>query len=272
MLKIGDFSKLSRLSIRMLRHYDELGLLVPESTDDVTGYRYYSEEQLTVAGRICALKEMGFGLAAIIEMLRHFDEPAILAEYLTARRREVQAEADQIRRRLLLLDNAIERLRKDDSAMDYNVTVKTIPQRYVASVRKKIPAYNEEGILWQIMMSETARMNLQCADGYHTIAIFHDKEHKETDVDVEIQYAVKGNYENTEHVIFKTMPPVEVASATYKGSYDYIGKVNQAVANWVKENGYEFSDAMFCIYHVSPAETQNPDELVTEVCFPVKKM
>ena len=40
MLKIGDFSKLSRISIRMLRHYDEIGLLVPESIDSATGYRY----------------------------------------------------------------------------------------------------------------------------------------------------------------------------------------------------------------------------------------
>lgn len=56
MLKIGDFSKLSRISIRMLRHYDELGLLVPKSKDDFTGYRYYAEEQLTIAGRIAALR------------------------------------------------------------------------------------------------------------------------------------------------------------------------------------------------------------------------
>lgn len=42
MLKIGDFSKLSRISIRMLRHYNEIGLLIPESIDDFTGYRYYS--------------------------------------------------------------------------------------------------------------------------------------------------------------------------------------------------------------------------------------
>jgi len=255
----------------MLRHYNELGLLVPKSTDSFTGYRYYSEDQLTVAGRIHALKDMGFSLAAITEILRNYDDPKTLSDYLTVKRIEVQVESDEIKRRLLLLENAIERLRKDDSAMDYNVTIKTIPQRYVASVRKKIPAYNEEGILWQILMSETASMNLQCAEGYNTIAIFHDKEHKETDVDVEIQYAVKGSYENTEHVIFKTVPPVEVASATYKGSYDNIGTVNQAVANWVNDNRYEFSNAMFCIYHVSPAETQNPDELVTEVCFPVKR-
>lgn len=61
-VKIGDFSKLSRISIRMLRHYNEIGLLIPESIDDFTGYRYYSEAQLPVANRITALKDMGFSL------------------------------------------------------------------------------------------------------------------------------------------------------------------------------------------------------------------
>ena len=56
MLRIGDFSKLSRISIRMLRHYDEIGLLHPDSVDDFTGYRYYSEAQLPLAGRIQTLK------------------------------------------------------------------------------------------------------------------------------------------------------------------------------------------------------------------------
>ena len=55
MLKIGEFSKLSRISIRMLRHYDETGLLRPTEIDRFTGYRYYCEDQLPVAGRIAAL-------------------------------------------------------------------------------------------------------------------------------------------------------------------------------------------------------------------------
>ena len=75
MLKIGDFSKLSRISIRMLRHYDELGLLVPKTTDDFTGYRYYAEDQLPVAGRIAALRDMGFGLSAVTEILKNYENP-----------------------------------------------------------------------------------------------------------------------------------------------------------------------------------------------------
>ena len=63
MFKIGEFSKLSRISIRMLRHYDEIGLLVPEETDPWTGYRRYAAAQLMTANRITALRGLGFSLA-----------------------------------------------------------------------------------------------------------------------------------------------------------------------------------------------------------------
>jgi DNA-binding transcriptional MerR regulator len=271
MLKIGDFSKLSRISIRMLRHYDEIGLLVPKTTDSFTSYRYYGEDQLPVASRITALKDMGFGLSTIGEILKSYDNPQALADFLAIKQAEVLAEAEETGRRLLLLDTAIKRLRKDDTAMNYNVILKNLPERYVASVRKVIPSYNQEGILWNLMMTETAPLQMQLADNCCSLAIFHDEGYKENDVDVEIQITVKGSYPDTEHVVFKTTPVVEIASATYKGSYEQLTAVNRAVANWVNDNDFEFNGAMFCIYHVSPAQTQNPAELVTEVCYPVKK-
>ena len=66
MLKIGEFSKLSRVSVRMLRHYDEIGLLKPAEIDRFTDYRYYREDQLPIVCRITALKDMGFSLADIV--------------------------------------------------------------------------------------------------------------------------------------------------------------------------------------------------------------
>lgn len=271
MLKIGEFSKLSRISIRMLRHYDELGLLVPKVTDNFTGYRYYGSDQLPIAGRIVSMRDMGFGLVAIGEILKNYDNPQVLAEFLVAKQVEVLAEAEETSRRLLLLATAIERLRKDETAMNYNVTLKTLPERYVASVRKVIPAYEQEGMLWGILMGETASLNMADSDPCYTLAIFHDGEFKETDVDVEVQKSVKGRYSNTENVIFKSEPAVEIASATFKGGYEQTGDVNEAVAKWVEDNGYAFTGLAFNIYHVSPHETQNPDEYVTEVCYPVKK-
>ena len=68
MLKIGEFSKLSRVSVRMLRHYDDIGLLHPAEIDRFTDYRYYSEAQLPTVCRITALKDMGFRLADICRM------------------------------------------------------------------------------------------------------------------------------------------------------------------------------------------------------------
>lgn len=271
MLKIGDFSKLSRISIRMLRHYDEIELLAPAQIDDFTGYRYYNEEQLAAACRITALKDMGFSLSTIKQILKSYDDPKALSDFLAVKQAEIQAEAVGIQQRLLLLETAIKRLGKDDMAMNYNVVLKTIPQRYVASVRKIIPAYDQEGTLWNIMMSETASLKMIPEDNCCSLAMFHDEGYKDSDVDVEIQMSVKGKHADTEHVIFKTVPEVEIASATYKGSYEQLTAVNHAVANWVRDNSYEFSGAMFCIYHVSPAQTQNPDEMVTEVCYPIKK-
>lgn len=272
MLKIGDFSKLSRISVRMLRHYDEIGLLVPRNTDPFTSYRYYSEEQLPVAGRIAALRDMGFGLAAIAEVLRVGGDPQALAGLLAVKEAEAREELQQAQRRLLLLETALKRLRKDGAMMNYDVTLKELPQRYVASVRQTIPTYEAEGTLWHILMQETAHLNMQDGDPCYTLAIFHDGEYKEEDVEVEVQKTVRGRYPDTAHVAFKTEPPVLIASATYQGGYDKISGVSEAVATWVRDNGYAFSGKSFNIYHVSPHETGNPDEYVTEVCYPVRKL
>ena len=269
MLKIGEFSKLSRLSIRALRRYDDAGLLTPASIDPSTGYRYYREDQLPTANRVRALRDMGFPLSAVREVLDCFDDPAALERCLLLQRASAQEVKEEAERRLRLVDTALKRLRKDN--MKYDVTIKTLPERQVASVRQIIPSYDREGDLWHIYCQETARMNIRDGDPALCTAIFHDGEFKEQDVDVEIQKTVVGTYPDTEHVKFKTVPAVEVASATFRGSYDQFGAVNEAVAAWVKDNGWTFCGTFFDIYHVSPHETRNPDEFVTEVCYPVRR-
>jgi len=271
MLKIGDFSKLTRISIRMLRHYDEIGLLKPDRIDDFTSYRYYSPAKLPVANRITALKNMGFSLAVISEIMSQYHDAGQLRKYLQVKLAEVKEQAEQAQDRLRLLETTIERLRKDDTVMQYDVTLKVIPQRYVASLRKTIPTYQDEGSLWD-QISQEIGCNLQMANPSYSLAVFHDEGYKESDVDVEIQIAVQGTHENTENVVFKTVAPVEVASAVYKGGYDQITAVNEAVAAWVADNGYDYNGPMFCVYHVSPGHDPNPDNWVTEVCYPVRKI
>ena len=270
MLKIGDFSKLSRVSIRMLRYYDEMGLLVPSVTDKFTGYRYYSEAQLVTVGRITALKDMGFSLSLVHNILSEYSNNEKLTAYLAEKRRELIMLSESTEEKLRLLDTALKRLRKDKK-MNYNVTLKTLPERYAACVRMKIPKYSDEGLVWETLTKETAGMHLKEDDPCYLSVVFHDGEFKESDVDVEAQKTLKGCYEDTEHVKFRTLAPITFASATFKGGYELIGEVNASVAEWVNSNGYSFSGPMFNIYHVSPKDTSNPDEYVTEVCYPVIK-
>ena len=145
MLRIGEFSKLSRVSIRMLRHYDDIGLLKPAEIDQFTGYRYYSPEQLPVVGRITALKDMGFSLADIVKMLEIYENRDELDDYLMKRQLELQEISETTQRQMRFLDTDRERLRKEQN-MSYNVSIKTIPERYAATVHMTIPHHEDEGM------------------------------------------------------------------------------------------------------------------------------
>ena len=145
LLKIGDFSKLSRISVRMLRHYDEIGLLRPVFVDQFTDYRYYAENQLPIVGRITALKDMGFRLAEINSLLALYDDKDALDAHLAAQQKTLETLAEDTAQRLRLIETARRRLRKDEP-MNYNVTLRTLPERYCATVRMTIPRYEAEGM------------------------------------------------------------------------------------------------------------------------------
>ena len=267
MLKIGEFSKLSRISIRMLRHYDDIGLLKPAEIDDLTGYRYYREEQLFIIGRITSLKDMGFALADIIKILDNYDDKEKMDAFLSERQKELSKLSKETEYKLMLLETARKRLRKEQK-MSFDVTVKTIPERYAATVHMVVPHYEDEGMAWN-MMGE-CKEPLIPADPCYAIAEFLDDEFKEENVEIVVSMAVKGKYQDTEHVKFKTLPAVKVASCIIKGNYDQMGEAYATVASWIKANGHKMNGPMFNIYHVGPAQTKNPEEYVTEACFPIE--
>ena len=91
MFRIGDFSKFSRVSIKMLRHYDEIGLLKPVHVDPFTSYRYYSVDQLPRLNRIIALKDLGFTLEQITRLL----DEGLSAEQIKGMLKLKRAEIEQ---------------------------------------------------------------------------------------------------------------------------------------------------------------------------------
>lgn len=270
MLKIGEFSKLTQVSVMMLRRYDEIGLLKPAETDRLTDYRYYKEEQLPAMCRIKALKDMGFSLADIVRIMQLDGNSAALDDFLKSRRAELCATLAETEYRLKLIDIAKSKLLKVETAK-CNPTIKTFPARYAATLRTIIPRYEDKGTVWALLCRETDPLNMSPADPCLCGVTFLDGEYKEKDVEVEAWKTVKGSYADTEHVRFRTLPEVTVVSCTCKGSYEQMGEVNTAILEWIAATGCRPSGPMFNIYHVNPHETSNPEEFITEVCYPIEK-
>jgi len=112
---------------------------------------------------------------AITEIINKYSDTDALRQYLQVKYAEVKQEAQMAADRLLLLETTINRLGKDESIMKYDVNVKEIPQRYVASLREIIPNYEAEGTLWGKMMQEITPQNAGYANPCYSIAVFHDQ-------------------------------------------------------------------------------------------------
>ncbi len=87
-IKIGNFARIGQVTVQTLRHYDDLGLLKPSEVDALSGYRYYTLEQLPRLHRILALKDLGFSLEQIARLLEEDLPPAELRGMLRLKQDE----------------------------------------------------------------------------------------------------------------------------------------------------------------------------------------
>jgi DNA-binding transcriptional MerR regulator len=262
----------------MLRHYDKLGLLLPQHIDESSGYRYYTAQQLGVVGKIGQLRELGFSLALIKEILDDQLNPDDLKRFYKIHYYELQEELQLIRRQVEQLSHL---LQQDEIVNPYHVTLKEIPARTVISNRRIIHSYEDEGQLWQELYQAITRSNINIAQIPYAMAIFHDLEYKTDNIDVEVQLAIESkegsvlsdiihsNYEVADVDCYQASS-TEVVSVIFSGSYSQMSAVTQSVAHFIEDNQYELQGPMFNIYHVSIAHNSDPRAWVTEACFPLR--
>ena len=268
MLKIGDFAMLSKISINMLRHYDEINLLKPANIDNFTGYRYYEEEQLLIANRIQSLKAMGLSLSMIKQILEQYENSNSLKNFLQIQRTQKLEDLEALKKQILKLDTAIKSLEENSKPTNCDISIKEIPKRKVVSYTRQINSYDEENLLWEELSKQTQSLNLYYTTPSFDIAIFH--EYNQNGLLVEVQRGISDTYDNFGQVQFKDVSSIKVASLAYKGEYPNLQQVNADVAKWIKDNGYELNGNMFNIYHISPKTESETEKMLTEVCFPVK--
>lgn len=269
MFKIGEFSKLVRVSARMLRYYEKCGLLQPAEIDRFTGYRMYSASQIPLLSRITALRDMGFGVEEINEILPQFDNFKLMKESLERKSREIRSAiaAEQNRlEKIAAMSGILERERVN---VIYDVELKSLKAEKVLSLRETIPAENEEQ-LWDKLWTCIKQNNIShTAGGY---SIYHGDEYEESDVDTEIAVPVTEFGKDIEGFKYKELPAIpQTATIRFSGSYEGYAGAMEKLALWVEQNGYVFDGSVRGFAIASPTDTSSPDDYMTELQVPVKK-
>ncbi len=268
MFKIGDFSRLTQVSVRMLGYYDELGLLKPEEVDRFTGYRFYSARQITRLNRIITLRDMGFLVAEISLILNECMDEADLIRQLEEKKLEIAKTIAFENNKLERIEKMIKSIGMESVLMNYEVSVKNVPSYKVVSVRGVIPAYAMEGMLWEKLGKFTGINKIQCIPPY--FSIYHDGEYKESDMDVEVVMGVRELQKDRDGITFREIEAVpSMASILITGKYESISEGYNILAKWIEENNYEIKGLAREITHKGPWNEENPENYLTELQMPV---
>ena len=177
MFKIGDFSRLSFVTVKALRYYDEIGLLKAVRVDRFTGYRYYSADQLPRLNYIVALKEMGLSLQEVTTLVNHDLTPAQMRDIFILKRAELQQRVADEQRRLERVDRMLQIIQKEGAMPEYQVVIKKVEPQLIASIREVYPTDMQDvfGPALTDRFDELERYLVRHGAGYAApgIAIWH---------------------------------------------------------------------------------------------------
>ena len=183
--KIGEFSELTQVSIRMLRYYDETGLLKPDLVDKCNGYRLYSPQQIQSLNRIIFLRNSGFNVLEMLPILDKWDDNYVSTQ-LREKLKTVENTIKSEQKRFTAILHAIDDIKIKKLSVNYNVLIKSIPAYTVVSLRKTVSDYFAEGELWKELAFFIREKQLKIPRNEINFALYHGKEYKESDIDIEV--------------------------------------------------------------------------------------
>ena len=194
MFRIGDFSRIARVSARLLRFYDEIGLFTPAHADPQTGYRYYTVAQLAQLNRILVLKDLGFNLDQAREILNSNVSAAELRNMLLLRRNDVEQTIAAESRRLHHIETRIAQLELEGALCVEDVVVRAEPMRRLLSLRRTVSSFGAaRGLILELRTH--ARQLLPKGHSLRLIAVAHSLQFEQDEIDVEFGYLLEDGFE-----------------------------------------------------------------------------
>ena len=279
MFKIGDFSTLGQVSIRMLRHYDQLGLLKPDHIDKFTGYRYYTAGQLAQLNRIIFFKDLGFSLQQIKDLLNNNLPNDQLRGMLMMKQVELEREVQDSHARLAQVEARLQQIEQEDKSSPYEVTTKSAKEMVIASVRQLVPKPQDMDYYCKQMYTTLYRGlgDLEISPRYPEVTFYHNEEYPEQDLDVEAAVVVSEKCLSVDlehpHLTIRTAPAEKnVAALIYEGPFPNVVSAVLALLNWIGINDWQISGPLRELHLSGPAHVkgQLQEKAVLELQIPIK--
>ena len=263
MYKIGEFSMLSKATVKALRYYEEEGLIKPCFVDKFTGYRYYETRQLEEIASIVSLREAGLSVKELKRIKAGEDPARILEE-----RKRTIAEEIGLRRSQL---EKIEELLKEKT-MQRNIVIKEVPSCIVYYKDGKVKDFS--GIADFVLSAgqECAALNpdLRCSEPDYCFVSYLDGEYRERDFRIRYAQAVEEAGTESAGIRFMRLPAVRVVSIEHKGGYETLRESYNAVLKYVEEKGLVVAELPRERYIDGCWNKEDPKDYLTEIQIPVR--
>lgn len=262
-LSIGNFAVRCRLSVKALRHYDELGLLRPDHVDLGTGYRYYDRRQAPVAIAIALLRSLDVPLPAIRELLADGPDADTLTAILD---RERERQAREIARAESAL-RSIERLVHAGTVFPYEVIVRDEPAVTLLVVEgtTSIDTHVDYGhALVADLLARLGRLGLRPAGPIECLM----PETDDADTMCLQMGAPVAAAPAAERVI--ALPAGPAAVTRHVGPYEEVGLADLALHAWVEEHEWDVAGLLRERYLNDPGAVPR-EALETEVILPIRR-
>ena len=274
MFRIGDFSRIARVSCRLLRYYDEIGLLKPAVVDHSTGYRFYTASQLPQLNRILVLKELGLNLDQVSKIVDERVSVAELRAMLQIRRSDVEQAIAAESERLRQIESRIALIEVDGQRAVDDVVIRSEPARPILSVRSAVPSFAAARDVIRGIVQAAPRQVPKEALGA-LIAIAHATEFEPDTLDVEFGFVLNHSIDATVPLANGTtmrvreLPPVErLAACVRVGLPEDAHQVTAKIGRFVEANGYTLAGPSREVF-LRPPRPENMQESVVEMQFPL---
>ncbi|WP_274564751.1 MerR family transcriptional regulator [Streptomyces spiramyceticus] len=271
MFTIGDFARHGRVSVRMLRHYDAIGLLRPAHVDPVSGYRFYEAGQLARLNRVIALKDLGFTLQQVQLILDEQVSPEQLRGMLRLRRAELEEAVAAAAARLTQVEARLRTIESEGRMSTHDVVVKRIPAVRVAELSGTAASYEPEhigpviGPLFDELCRRLDQVGVVSAGP--GIAYYEDSPDGGDAILVHAALPVGTSPKDGHDFSIVDLPAIESsATVVHRGSMDNIMPTAQTLARWIDSNGYRSAGYARELYLECP---DDPGQWVTEIQEPI---